>query len=298
MLSEQEMYDRILGYAEEHDDIRAVILNGSRANPNRIKDVFNDFDIVYLVRDVAYYKNLAIDREYGEKLFGPMLVFQRTDENELFHEQYPEFVAYLMQFADGNRIDLTIAGAENYAPYCFDDRLSVVLLDKDGTLPLLPPPNVSTHYIRKAEQNLFTECRVEFWWVAPYVAKGLWRGQILYAHRHLDVIRDMLRQMLAWRVAAEHGFEMTLGKNDYKLQTYLPAPLWEEYLTTFALPEENAVWQALFNAARMFTQVTKDVEEAFGFTVGDEYDRRVTAFLRYIRTLPRTATDMEGEITC
>ena len=55
MRSEQEMYDLILGYARRHDDIRAVILNGSRANPNRKPDPFNDFDIVYLVRDLAPY---------------------------------------------------------------------------------------------------------------------------------------------------------------------------------------------------------------------------------------------------
>ena len=46
MRSEKEMYDLILGYAKAHDDIRAVILNGSRANPNRKPDPFNDFDIV------------------------------------------------------------------------------------------------------------------------------------------------------------------------------------------------------------------------------------------------------------
>ena len=48
---------------------------------------------------------------------------------------------YLMQFADGSRIDLTIARVEDYRGYCFDDRLSMVLLDKDGFLPALPPPD-------------------------------------------------------------------------------------------------------------------------------------------------------------
>ena len=35
MRSEKEMYDLILGYANADENIRAVILNGSRANPNR-----------------------------------------------------------------------------------------------------------------------------------------------------------------------------------------------------------------------------------------------------------------------
>mgnify|MGYP000256913645 CR=1 FL=1 len=55
MRSEKEMYDLILGYANADENIRAVILNGSRANPNRKPDPFNDFDIVYLVSDICYH---------------------------------------------------------------------------------------------------------------------------------------------------------------------------------------------------------------------------------------------------
>ncbi|MDY4939204.1 MAG: aminoglycoside 6-adenylyltransferase, partial [Oscillospiraceae bacterium] len=77
MRSEQEMYDLILGYARRHDDIRAVILNGSRANPNRKPDPFNDFDIVYLVRDLAPYKEKPVYQDFGE-----ILVYERTDRNE------------------------------------------------------------------------------------------------------------------------------------------------------------------------------------------------------------------------
>ena len=148
MRSEKEMYDLILGYAKAHDDIRAVILNGSRANPNRKPDPFNDFDIVYLVRDLQPYKTAPVHLDFGE-----LLVYERTDENELFNEHFPEFVCYLMQFADGNRIDLTIAETARWHGYCFDDRLSVVLLDKDGALPPLPAPDESSHYLyRKAER--------------------------------------------------------------------------------------------------------------------------------------------------
>ena len=136
MRSEKEMYDLILGYANADENIRAVILNGSRANPNRKPDPFNDFDIVYLVRDLTPCKEKAYYKDFGE-----ILVFERTDESELFKEHFPEFVCYLMQFADGNRIDLTVSSIDRWEVYCYDDRLSVVLLDKDNALPKLPEPN-------------------------------------------------------------------------------------------------------------------------------------------------------------
>jgi len=52
MRTEREMMDLILGYAASRDDIRAVVMNGSRANPRAPQDPFQDYDIVYYVRDV------------------------------------------------------------------------------------------------------------------------------------------------------------------------------------------------------------------------------------------------------
>ena len=79
MRSEKEMYDLILGYANADENIRAVILNGSRANPNRKPDPFNDFDIVYLVRNLTPCKEKAYYKDFGE-----ILVCERTDESVCF----------------------------------------------------------------------------------------------------------------------------------------------------------------------------------------------------------------------
>ena len=167
MRSEREMYQLILGYAQQDPRVRGVILNGSRANPTAKLDQFRDYDIVYFVTDVAPFKEGDISPSFGE-----VLVMQRTDENQLFHEHFPRLAIYLMQFADGNRIDLTIAPVEDYRPYCFDDKLSVVLLDKDGFLPHLPPPDESTHAVERPSAQVFQECRNEFWWTAPYAVAG------------------------------------------------------------------------------------------------------------------------------
>ena len=293
MLCEQTMYDRILGYANSREDIRAVVLNGSRANPQRKPDPFNDFDIVYLVRDVAPYKEKPLDREYGEALFGDMLVCERTDENSFFNDHYPEFVCWLMQFADGNRIDLTIADIKNYERYCFGDGLAAVLMDKDNILPPLPPQNESAYYITPPTQQHFFECRTEFWWVAPYVTKGLWRGQLLYAWEHVTTIRKMLMQMLKWYAGALHGFEITFGKKGDRLAEYLPPELWHAFLDTYPRCEEADICRALLACCTLFTTVSGLVAERFGFSISDEYDRRVTAFLHYTLDLPKDANTLD-----
>ena len=53
MRTPEEMLDLILGVAKEDERIRAVAMGGSRANKDCPDDVYQDFDIVFFVKDVA-----------------------------------------------------------------------------------------------------------------------------------------------------------------------------------------------------------------------------------------------------
>lgn len=55
MRAEEEMMNLIIGYAMNDNRIRAVYMNGSRTNPNAPKDLFQDFDIVYVVTETASF---------------------------------------------------------------------------------------------------------------------------------------------------------------------------------------------------------------------------------------------------
>ncbi|MDY4192304.1 MAG: aminoglycoside 6-adenylyltransferase [Oscillospiraceae bacterium] len=52
MRSESEMMELILSAAREDDRVRAVVLGGSRADPGAKRDLFQDYDILFLVRSV------------------------------------------------------------------------------------------------------------------------------------------------------------------------------------------------------------------------------------------------------
>ena len=72
MRSEHEMLKLILSTAQDDDRIRAVTLNGSRANPNAKPDRFQDFDIIYLVTDLAPF----VDDPTWIDLFGERMIVQ------------------------------------------------------------------------------------------------------------------------------------------------------------------------------------------------------------------------------
>ena len=76
MRSEQEILELIVDTARKDERIRAVIMNGSRVNPNAPRDFFQDYDVVYFVTDVAPFKN-----NYDWiKRFGELMIMQLPDD--------------------------------------------------------------------------------------------------------------------------------------------------------------------------------------------------------------------------
>ena len=67
--TEQEMMELILRVASEDKRVRAVWMNGSRANPNAPQDQYQDFDIVYAVTDMQeMIENSGWIDVFGERI--------------------------------------------------------------------------------------------------------------------------------------------------------------------------------------------------------------------------------------
>ena len=289
MRSEQEMYDLILDTARNDPRVRAVVLNGSRVNPNAPKDFFQDYDVLYFVTE----KESFLSDPTWIKIFGELMILQLPD---LMHDPAPDpanqdFFGYLMQFTDGNRIDLQLFPLHKLDKFEFDS-LSQAILDKDGILPQLPPPNDSSTFPRPPTAKAFADCTNEFWWVSPYVAKGLWRGEIMYAEYMLEIVREELLKMLNWFVGIRTNFKASPGKFGKYLEKVLEPELWQLLLKTYADADYDHTWDALLAAADLFHRIAIPVAEHFGFTYPIDVDQRVSAHLRHVRALPRDAREM------
>lgn len=290
MRSEQDMFELILNTARGDERIRAVILNGSRANPEVSRDFFQDFDIVYIVTDIASFKQTPawIGR------FGELMILQLPDEMGDLPRSENRY-AYLMQFADGNRIDLTL-----YPVSMLDelarDSLSVLLLDKDGIIETFPISNENDYLPMPPTPKLFTDCCNEFWWICTYVAKGLWREEITYAKGTFDqYLRPELMKMLTWYIGMVCQFSVNLGKFNRNLKRYLEPALWELQMDTYSDAGIDNTWDALEAACSLFRTASQSVAEHFSFIYPRDEDEKLTAHLKHVRMLPRDAEEMYGE---
>jgi aminoglycoside 6-adenylyltransferase len=288
MRSEHEMLDLIVNTARDDERIRAVIMNGSRANPSAPRDVFQDFDVVYLVTDVAPFKH----NNAWIKRFGELMIMQMPEDMQDPPPSDDGGFTYLMQFTDGNRIDLGIYPLEKLDELGRDS-LSVLLLDKDGIVEPFPPPSDSDYLPTPPTAKAFADCCNEFWWVCPYMAKGLWREEILYAKSMLDqVVRPQLMKMLTWYIGVQTGFSQNSGKLGKYFRRYLEPSLWTLLLETYADAGYENSWESLFAMCDLFRRVAISIADHFGFVYPHADDRNVSAHLEHVRHLPRDAQAM------
>lgn len=279
------MLELIVSTAREDDRIRAVILNGSRANPNAPRDIFQDFDVVYIVTDVTPFKH----NHDWIKRFGQLIILQMPEDMQDPPPADNSGFAYLMQFTDGNRIDLGIDPV-SMLDELKEDSLSILLLDKDGIVGPLEPPSENGYLPLPPTAKQFADCCNEFWWVCALVAKGLWREQILYAKYMFDhILREQLMKMLTWHIGIKTQFLVNPGDYGKYFDRYLDPVLWEMLLKTYSDAGYDGTWEALEMTCNLFRITAIRVAKHFDFDYPHGDDDRVSAHLKHVRSLPRDA---------
>jgi aminoglycoside 6-adenylyltransferase len=281
MRSEEEVIDLILNVANTDDRIRAVLLNGSRANPNTTKDIFQDFDIIYIVTKIDTFLN---DHSWID-IFGERLILQLPEEMTIGDKNNFSF-HYLMLFKDGNRIDLTLFPLNKLETEYRRDSLTILLLDKDNFFKKLPPPSNTDYLIKCPTEKEFTDCCNEFWWVNTYVGKGLWRMDITYAKEMLEIhVRAMFLKTIEWHIGISTGFTVSFGKGGRNMKYYISPELYEKILSTYPDSNIKNIWNSLFIMIDIFSQLARKIAQTmkFNYNIGEE--QNVTNYLREVYTM-------------
>lgn len=292
MRSEKEMMDLIIGVAERDERIRGVYLNGSRANPNAPKDIFQDYDFVYVVKETPSFIR---DKNWID-VFGERLYMQLPEEmgRMLGQDCAPdECYGYLIQLSDGNRIDFHLQIPAYAWEEMRQDRMCRILLDKDGNLPKLPPATDEDHWVKRPSAEEYRCCCNEFWWLLNNIGKGLWRGEIPYA---MDMInmheRPELLRMLSWYAGLGCDFSCSVGKSGKYLYKYLSQNRYERLLGTYPAANVEAVWNAMFSMCDLFDETARRVGQALGYEYDEEEAHNSRLFFDCTCELPGDAAQM------
>jgi aminoglycoside 6-adenylyltransferase len=287
--SAEDILRQLTKWGENRVSIRAMLLTSTRTNPNASVDIFSDYDVVLAVQDIhPFYDDRTWLQDFGEVLVGywdPIYPFPGYGIDQF---------ANVIQFADGLKIDFTLWPVELFRQIAQAPTLPadldigyIVLLDKDYLTGGMKAPTYTAYLPTPPTNETFQRVVEEFFSDAPYVAKCLWRDELLPAKWCLDY--DMkhvyLRPMLEWRMACEHQWSLSAGALGKGLKKHLPPDLWAQLEETYTGASISDNWEALFRTLAFYRRVAMEVADHLGYAYPIELDQRVTAYVRQMRHL-------------
>lgn len=289
--SASSVIDHLIEWADQQLSVRAMLLTSSRAVPNAQLDVLSDYDVILVVRDVEpFYEDRSWLRD-----FGPVLAVYRDPL-----EPYLGFLqaGYVTQYENGLKIDFRVwpvALLERIVDEPqLPDELDAgyrILLDKEHFTDTLKQPTFAAYIPRPPTLARYQEIIELFYLDAAYVAKFLWRGDVLAAKHLLDyyIKQDHLRPMLEWCIEIDHNWSVKPGPYMRGLHRWLRPDLWIELENTYtgAVLEDNL--DALSKTVVLFRKVASEVGASLGYAYPRDLDRRALAYLEKVKRLDASA---------
>ena len=293
---ETEPLEKLVAWGNAHPLICAMILTSSRTRPDGPVDILSDYDVILAVTDADQFgREDAWLSDYGKP------AVRYSDQGELYNlTTYWRGVLY----EDSVKIDYSVwpvsllerLSAEAALP----DQLDVgylVLLDKDRLTSGLQPPSYRAHIPARPTEAEYQALVEEFWWEITYVAKNLWRDELVFARWCLEheIKLEVMRRLLEWRVEIDHDWSVKPGVRGRGFKRLLPVDIWSDFASTYVGPDIEDNWAALFRSTSLFRRVAMEVGDALGYAYPQPLDDRVSAYLDAVRKLPRGVEPTHSE---
>jgi len=288
---QEKVFEELVHWANQQQLIRAVILTSSRAIPHAALDLFSDYDVILVLHDI---QPLYVDRTWLE-VFGPVLAVYR---DPLIDDNGQTRSAYVVQYENSLKIDFNLWPVELLQKLTSDGRLPAefdagykILVDKDHLTAALTSPTYAAYIPTPPTETHYMELIEGFFLDTTYVAKFLWRDDMMAAKYILDdsLKQQHLRPMLEWHAEIDHQWSLKTGPYGRRLKQYVRPDLWAELECTYtgAGLEEN--WEALFRTIALMRRVASEVGKELGYTYPHGLEQRVIEYLSRVRNLDRNA---------
>lgn len=281
---ENSIFELIKAIANKNNDILALFMNGSRTNKNIEKDILQDFDIVFVVKDV---KKLVDDQSWLLE-FGNILLMQMPDKIDvkLYNvELKKDSFTWLIIFDDGNRIDLTIMTLDCAKKRILEDKLCKIILDKNNILPKIPESTDEDYWVKPLSKNQFEGYCNEFWWLLNNVIKGIKREELLFANDMINLARHILIYFLEIKVGIAHDFKISVGKSGKYLKNLLSKEMYLKLLMTYQTSSTEDMWKALDILCQYFSQIAQEIAVSFDFEYLKSEEEGLLKYLSFVKNL-------------
>jgi len=288
MRSEKTVLQELLNWGQEQENIRAVVMTSSRANPDATLDIFTDYDIELIVTNLQDFRS----NDQWISHFGDVLANIK--------EMNATSCTQLVLYSDGVRIDFSIYTISEFLRVTNQSSIPEhwnigykILLDKDEVTQMLPLPTHTHYNISPPTEKEFTGVVKDFWWDTTYVAKSLWRDEIYFAKYAFDSLIhcNYLRKMIEWYIGLNNNWAVNPNKYGRWFKRYLDTETWERIENSFADSNVEKNWKALFATTDLFRRLATEIANQLNFGYDNNLDRNITGYLTKIQRLDKNATN-------
>lgn len=272
-----ELEQRIHDWALTRDDIRAVLVVGSRVRTEQPADALSDLDLILLTTDTSHYSD---DRSWLE-IFGKVLL----SAMDTLDDGAPEWIAVYEGVIKGDFTFVQVGEADSLAdqiPHMpFQNVLARglrVLVDK---YPQAKAIEVTRRSFKLPNADLFEQAVANFWITATRVAKFIQRGDLWRAITMLYCkMCFYLVTMLEWHAHVLHGADYDTWYDGRFLEAWVDTDTHASLPNLFARYDATELQMALQHMVDLFRRLAHVVAHKLGYDYPEAADHELTAWLQ------------------
>jgi aminoglycoside 6-adenylyltransferase len=266
---------QIIDWANEHDDIRAVLVVGSRAQRARPADDYADYDVVaYATNPRTYAGDQAWLARFGT-LWVALLDWLGEDE--------PEWLAL---YDGGDKLDIAFFALdrlkrhlESGDPGDVLGRGYDILVDKDGLAARLPAPPDAMPPVDPPTSERFAAAINTFWHGAVYVAKQIKRDN-LWTVKYRDwTMKQQLLAMVEWHARAVSGWGYDTWYEGKRITEWADAETLAALTRCFGHFDAADSWRALLATMDLFRRLATETAARLGYAYPAALDAHATGYV-------------------
>lgn len=279
------LIERIGTWGDEDENVRAVIMIGSRARTDHPADEWADLDVIVAATDPApYWQTDGWLRSIGD----PWLTFVTLTPDGRTHERRALFGGGLdVDFVLNEAASLWGALAGEVPADIADmiHRGVRFLVDKDGLGALLQNRAITPPPPQPPDEAVFLNLVNDFWYHTLWTAKHLRRGELWWAKAGCDMhLKGLLLQMLEWHARATRGLGVDTWLRGRFLEEWADPRALLDLENAFAHYQEADIWRALLATMALFDWLEGETVAAWNFRRPVAGETQTAALVRQLRS--------------
>lgn len=271
----EQLFEKIVAWAETEDAIRAMIIEGSRGRKDHAVDRFSDYDLNLYVTDMARYA----DDDTWIKRIGPIWAMEKEPSSA-------GEPAWLVLFAGGYDVDFKLLPASLLEEFVRQHRLPddyqrgyKVVLDKDGIAAQLPPPAYKSVPKKKPSEDEFHYAVNVFWFELFHLVKYLHRGELWQVKLRDAGIKRRLLQMIEWHAQASHDWDYDTWFVGKHMQSWVEPEIWHAFFEIFARFDREDSWRGVCSLMPLYRRLAGETAQRLNYAYPYEMDGAISEFL-------------------